>query len=164
MIRHLDPPTTLVPNRDVPFQIAAAVGAGLIAGLILLMVPRGSPWSSLTFFAPVVLGRVIPPDLGLSLPATWLIHLALSLVYGVLVSRAVAHVTQLRALITGGIVGLVLYLPNFAVVAARIPELRDNEVSVIFTHVVFGMIAAGAYRGLLKRRTLPAEPAHPVNI
>jgi hypothetical protein len=38
------------------------------------------------------------------------------------------------------------------VVSALWPSLRGAEFSVVVTHVVFGLITAGAYRGLLKRK------------
>jgi hypothetical protein len=54
------------------------------------------------------------------------------------------------------VVGLVLYLLNFGVVSLCLPGLRGNEVSVIITHVVFGLVAAGVYRGLLRRKVSAA--------
>jgi hypothetical protein len=156
MIRNFEPTTVFEPEGKRQFQLFAAVGAALIAGLVLLIVPRGSPWSSLTLFAPVVVGRVVPAQFGISLPSTMLLHLAVSVVYGLAISRSVANVTQLRALVTGGAIGLVLYVINFSIVSTWFPELRGNEFSVILTHAVFGMVAGGAYRGLLRRKPAAA--------
>jgi hypothetical protein len=160
MIHHFETIAPSEPEDKGHLQWFPALTAGLIAGLILLIVPRGSPWSTLTFFAPVVLGRVIPETTGISLPGAILFHLALSLVYGLVIARSVVHVTQLRSLLTGGIVGLILYVINFSIASAWIPEVRGNEFSVAFTHLVFGMISAGAYRGLLRRKVAitPAPP------
>jgi Mg/Co/Ni transporter MgtE len=80
------------------------------------------------------------------------LHLVLSVIYGFIISLVVINLHELRAVFIGGIVGLVLYLINFGVVSAWLPGLRGNEVSVIVTHGVFGLITAGAYRGLLRRR------------
>ncbi len=151
MIHHFDPPQSLPPEHRHDFQWPAALGAGLIPGLILLIVPRGSPWSALTFFTPVVMGRTVPPQTGMSLGSSMLLHLAIAIVYGLIISRVVARVTQLRAVVAGGITGLILYLINFGVVSWSVPEFRGNEVLVVFTHAVFGLIAGGAYRGLLRR-------------
>ena len=45
----------LEPEARGHVQWPAALGAGFIAGAILLIVPRGSPWSSVTFFSPVII-------------------------------------------------------------------------------------------------------------
>jgi len=136
------------------------MGAGFLAGVVLLLAPRGSPWSTLTFFSPVVMGRILPPDMQMPLIITWLVHLGLSAIYGLSISRVVAHLTQGRAVATGGLMGLVLYLLNFGVVTALWPQLRGSELTVAFTHIVFGLIAAGGYRGLLRRRAVYELPVH----
>jgi len=89
----------------------------------------------------------------------WLVHLAVAVVYGVIISRIVAVLTKSRAIITGGLTGVVLYLLNLLVVSLVWPQLRGNEAPVLITHIVFGLIAAGAYRGLLKRKAMPRVPA-----
>ena len=82
----------------------------------------------------------------------YLVHLLISIIYGILIARVVASLRQGRAILTGGLAGLVLYVINFGVVSAFWPEWRGAEVTVVFTHIVFGLIAAGAYRGLLRRK------------
>ena len=150
------------PERKDHVQWGPAVGAGLIAGVILLVVPRGSPWSSFTFFTSAAMGRNLGM-LGMSLGGAYIIHLALALLYGLLISRVVASLKWERALLTGGLLGLVLYIVNFGVVSTFWPQLRGSEISVVFTHIVFGLISAAAYRGLLKRKAVPAAlpPASP---
>lgn len=91
------------------------------------------------------------------LAATWLIHLALSLLYGLIISRVVSGLRKGRAFFAGGMTGLLLYLANFAAVSAFWTRLRGDEIAVVFTHIVFGLIAAGTYRGLLKRAPTPAR-------
>ncbi len=139
------------------YQWWAALGAGLIAGLILLIVPRGNPWAGVTFFAPVVMGRDLAPSQTVSLSESSLMHLGLTVVYGAIISVSVQRVTQFRAFLTGGLVGLALYGLNLGVVLLWLPMLRGNEIAVAVTHLVFGMIAAGAYRGLLRRRSLQSS-------
>lgn len=139
------------------FQWLPALEAGFIAGLVLMIVPRGSPWSALTFFAPVVMGRVVPETAGLPLIITKALHLILSIGYGFIISLIVMRITQMRAIIVGAIVGLALYFANLAVFSAAFPEMKGDELTVAFTHIVFGAIAAGAYRGLLWRR-ITSEP------
>lgn len=142
------------------FHIGPALGAGLIAGAVLTVVPHGSPWGSLTFFSPVIMGRAMPGTVEISLLLAWVLHLAVSVVYGLLISRVVATLRWRRAFFTGALAGLVVYAVNFGVVSAVWPWLRGAEFSVVVTHIVFALIAAGAYRGLLKRRrTAVATPA-----
>lgn len=131
------------------------MGAGLIAGLVLMIVPRASPWSSLSFFAPVIMGRVVPEDAGMPTLISKTVHILLALGYGTIISLLVSRITQLWAVLAGAGVGLVLYLANYLVVNAWFPALRGDEPTIAFSHLVFGGIAGGAYRGLLWRRTEP---------
>jgi len=159
MIRGFESAHPLEPKAGGHIQWPAAFGAGLIAGAILLIVPRGSPWSSVTFFSPIVMGRALRAGFEMPLVFVWLVHLAVSVVYGLIISRIIAVLTKSRAILTGGLIGLVLYLLNLLVVSLVWPQLRGNELSVLFTHIVFGLVAAGAYRGLLKRNATPTLPA-----
>src|SRR5689334_12659353 len=127
MIQHFDPPQLLESDAPHEFQWPAAFGAGLIPGLILLIAPHGSPWSSLTFFNPSVLGRAAPAQSGMSLEGSILLHLAASLLYGLIIARIVARFTQLRAVVAGGVIGLLLYLVNFGVVSWFAPDFLGNE-------------------------------------
>jgi hypothetical protein len=152
MIKDFEPSQLAEPEEFNKMQWPAALGASLIAGLILVVIPRGSPWSSLTFFSPVIMGRILPPTTDMPLLAIWLIHLVIAVVYGLIISRVVAGSIFERAILIGGVLGFLLYFVNLALVSMWLPDLRGNEISVIFTHIVFGLIVAGAYRGLLKRR------------
>ena len=137
-------------------QWGPAVGSGLIAGVVLLIVPHGSPWEALTFFSPDVMGRNLSAS-GLPMFAAWGCHLLVGILYGLVISRAVANLKQGRAILMGGLVGLLLYGINLSAFSAFWPRLRGNEVAVVLTHIVFGLVAAGAYRGLLRRSSGPAE-------
>jgi hypothetical protein len=152
MIKGYEPPHVLEPQEPRRFHIGPALGAGFIAGVILLIVPRGSPWGSLTFFSPVIMGRTVPATVQIPLLLVWILHLGVSLVYGLIISRLVATLRRRRAFVTGALAGLVLDAVNFGVVSALWPSLRGAEFSVVVTHIVFGLIAAGAYRGLLRRK------------
>jgi hypothetical protein len=152
MIKGYESVHLLEPEEPLRFHLGPALGAGFIAGAILLIVPHGSPWSSLTFFSPVIMGRTIPGTIEMPLLLVWALHLAVSLFYGLIISRVVATLRRRRAFFTGALAGLVLYAVNFGVVSALWPWLRGAEFSVVVTHIVFGLITAGAYRGLLKRK------------
>lgn len=155
MIRGFETKRPLEPEQPGHFQWAAALGAGFISGLILLIVPRGNPWAGISFFAQTIMGRDIPASWGMSLFETSLAHLALGLIYGLIISVAVRRVAQLRALALGCVIGLLLYFINLGAVSLWLPMLRGSEVSVAVTHIIFGAISGGAYRGLLRRK--PAE-------
>jgi hypothetical protein len=162
MIDKFEESQPLEPLEKGRIQWFAAFGASLMAGLILLVVPRGSPWSALTFFSPAVVGRTVTAELNAPIALIWMIHLAVCLLYGLIISRVVAGLKKERAIVAGGLTGLILYVANFGVTSVFWPALRGNEVSVVFTHIVFGLIAAGAYRGLLRRRATPsATPPNP---
>lgn len=157
MIKGFEPPRPAEPLAKSHLQGIPAVAAGLIAGVILLIVPHGSPWAGITSLAPAILGRVVPATWGVPAVGAIFMHLALSLIYGVIISLAVINVRELRAVFMGGVVGLALYLLNLGTVSLCLPEMRGNEVSVIVTHGVFGLVAAGAYRGLLRRQVSAAS-------
>jgi hypothetical protein len=158
MIKGYESVHLLEPEEPTRFHVGPALGAGFIAGAVLLIVPHGSPWASLTFFSPVIMGRSVPGPAEMSLLLAWALHLAVSIVYGLIISRVVATLRWRRAFVTGGLAGLVLYAVNFGAVSALWPWLRGAEFSVVVTHIVFGLITAGAYRGLLKRkREVPVE-------
>lgn len=144
------------PVKEVQWR--PAIGAGLVAGVILIVMPRGSPWEALTFFSPTVLGRSVssfaPP-----LIVAWTLHLMVCLIYGLIVSRAVAHLNFEKAILVGGVVGAALYVANFGIFSAFWPGARGNELSVLLTHIVFGLLAAGVYRGLLRRSAPKVRPA-----
>jgi hypothetical protein len=149
MIKGYEPPKMLEPEEPRRFHLGPALGAGFIAGAILLIVPRGSPWGALTFFSPAIMGRAVPGHVQI---LVWVLHLAVSLVYGLIISRIVATLRRDRAFVMGALAGLVLYAINFGVISAFWPALKGAEFSVVITHLVFGLISAGAYRGLLKRK------------
>jgi hypothetical protein len=152
MITNFQMPRPTEPETDNHLQWPAALGAGLIAGLVLLAVPRGSPWSTVTFFVPAIVGRIIPDTWNITLFVSILIHLGVSLLYGIIISMVVSGIREMRAVLTGGVIGLILYLANLGIISYFAPSLRGNEATVVFTHVVFGLIAGAAYRGLLRRR------------
>lgn len=152
MIKGFEQPSHTEPIEKTLWQGMPAIAAGLIAGVVLLVVPHASPWEGLTSFTPAIMGRVVPATWSLGIFMTVVSHLALALIYGIIVSLVVMNIHQMTAVVTGGVTGLVLYFLNLGAVGLWLPAMRGNEVSVFVTHVVCGLIAAGAYRGLLRRR------------
>ena len=145
---HIEPPALENPSQ---VQWGRAVAAGLIAGAILLVIPRASPWEGMAFSDPVIMGRYFP---GTPLALAWLIHLALSIGYGLFICRVVWPYRIRRALVIAGLAGLVVYILNLAIVSFVWGVTGRDEIPVIFTHIVFALFTAGAYRGLLKRKVM----------
>lgn len=158
MIKGFEPPHLAEPVVKNHLQWFPAIAAGLIAGVILLFLPHASPWEGLTIYTPTILGRLVPASWGLPVISIVIIHLGLSLIYALIISLAVVNITELRALLVGAIVGLALYGLNYGVVSLWFPAMKGNEVAVIITHFVFGLVAAGAYRGLLRRKVPATTP------
>ena len=134
-------------RRAVDFK--AAMGAGLLIGLLIALFPRGSPWAGMTFFSPTIMGRTVTEPGGsflLSLGA----HLALSIGYAIIIGLVVDKLRRVKAVIAGGIVGAVLFLINWAVFNFLVTDGTARETVVLLTHLAFGLIAAGAYKGLSK--------------
>ncbi len=139
----------------------AAVWAGLIAGLVFLilemvMVPlflAGSPWGPPRMIGAIALGQSVLPnppppptfDFGVVLTAM-IIHFILSVAFAVLLAFIISQVGAGMALLVGAVFGLVLYLVNFYGFTAVFPwfAMARNWVS-IFTHIVFGALAAWVY-------------------
>jgi hypothetical protein len=134
-------------GRAVDFN--AAMSAGLLIGLLIALFPRGSPWSGMTFFSPTVMGRTLTELRGsflLSLGA----HLALSIGYAIVLGLIVEKLRRVKAVVAGGIIGAVLFLLNWAVFKFLVTDGTTLESLVLFTHIAFGLMAAGAYKGLSK--------------
>ena len=134
-------------RRAVDFN--AAMSAGLLIGLLIALFPRGSPWSGMTFFSPTVMGRTLTELSGsflMSLGA----HLALAVGYAIIIGLIVDKLRRVKAVIAGGIVGAMLFLLNWAVFKFLVTDGTTRESLVLFTHIAFGLITAGAYKGLSK--------------
>lgn len=144
----------------------AGIWSGLIAGLAFLILEMlmvwlfmgESPWGPPRMIAAMVLGRdVLPPpatfDIGV-VTAAMMVHFFLAITYGLVVGLLVHRATQRGvALLIGAGFGLAVYLVNFYLIApALFPwfEMARNWIS-IFNHILFGVVAAGAYIGLRRK-------------
>jgi len=136
----------------------AAVFAGLAAAIVSLIVEtplvwliRGeSPWPAARMAAAMVLGpKVLSPasfDPGVLVVAT-LIHLALSVVYGVLLALFLARAGRIGAGVIGAFFGLFLYLVNLHVIAPLwFPWFAPLRTGLtVFSHLVFGVALGVSY-------------------
>ena len=152
MIRHFEPTELFETEAVGSFQWGPALCAGLISGIILMLLPRGSPWSGISPYIPVIMGRALPTWFNMPLPLVWVTHLAVAEVYGLIISWFIQKLPGWRAVLIGLALGILLYVLNLGVVSVIWPALRGAESAVLFTHIVFGLMAGASYRGLLRRR------------
>lgn len=155
------------PHAAEPSRLdwKAASWAGVIAGLVFVLVEmmlvwlvQGmSPWGPPRMMAAMVLGPgILPPPADFSAVAmatAMVIHLPLSIAYGLVLGLAVHRLRMGAALLAGAAFGLLaVYAINFYVIAPMafswFVEAR-NWISAL-SHVVFGMMLAASYVALRK--------------
>lgn len=144
----------------------AAGWAGLIAGIVfmmaemlLVMLVKGeSPWGPPHMMAAMILGKgVLPPPADFNLTvmmAAMAVHLPLSIVYGLAIGWLVHRFEMGVALAIGAAMGLAIYLVNFYPIAAiAFPwfAMARGWLSAA-AHVLFGLVAGGAYIALRRHR------------
>lgn len=143
----------------------AAIWAGLIAGLVFLMVEMllvwlvmgMSPWAPPRMMAAMVLGpEILPPPADFSFMAVMtamVIHFPLSIVYGLILGWAIHRLEMGAALLVGALFGLIaVYAVNFHLIAPMaFPWFVEaqNWISVL-AHVIFGVVLAGTYVAMRK--------------
>jgi hypothetical protein len=142
-------------HRWIHFR--AAVGAGLLVGLLMALFPRGSPWAGVTFFSPTVMGRMMGEP-GSSFLTALLPHLALSIGYAIMIGLVVDRLRRVKAVLAGAMVGCILFLINWAVFNFLVQDGVGRESVVFFTHFAFGLMVAGAYKGLSKPAMVRVSP------
>jgi hypothetical protein len=136
-----------------------AIAAGVIASIVfqvleVLLIPRfggGSPWGPARMIAAIVMGRgVLPPPATFELSIV-LVALAVDIVLAVIYTAVLGwfiHYWSLGwSLMVGAVFGVLLYIVNFYGFTAVFPwfEMGRNGVT-LFTHVVFSLTAAWAYK------------------
>ncbi len=148
-------------DREAELKWVSALLAGLMAGLVVWLLSHGTPWFTSGLVSPTLMGRDLksPGTVDSAASALTVVSQVLvSIVYGILIGWVASHFRHLWALAAGGLVGLVLYLVNLGIFQTLLgTPSAENEVPVIVTHVVFGLIAAAAYRGLAARRRVAAD-------
>jgi len=153
-----------------PINWSAAIWASVIGGLVfaaleVLMVPLiqgGSPWAPLHMIGAIALGSnaMTSPDtfdLGIIGTAV-VVHMALAILYGVILAFIIARLDMGMAIAVGAIYGLALYIVNFYVFTKWFPWFADARDWIsIFTHLVQGGLWVYLYK-LLDRRTVNVTP------
>lgn len=152
----------------VTFNWNAAIGAGIIAGVVATTVQMVLWWAFLDALpwllyrdarltAAILMGQeVLPPpatfDWQVMIVAT-LIHFVLSITYSLILACLISRLGMALSLLAGGIYGLILYGINMHCVTLVFPwfsEVRDWIT--IITHIVFGISIAATYRVLARRK------------
>ena|SRR5687767_10700983 len=145
-----------VRSPERPMQWATGIKAALAVAAILWLVTRGIPWAPSGLVSPTVMGREIKDpgaiNSGLAALAT-VLHFVSAMVYASIMMPLIHRFTYNNAWLVGAALGVSLYLLNLAVsalFAGGAPYSR--ELPVFITHLAFGIIFTGAYKGLVKRR------------
>lgn len=154
------------PRAPSCFDARAAVAAGVVAGVVATFA-QVALWALFTDARPailyrdarlaaaVVLGRrVLPPpatfDAAVMLAAS-LVHFVVAVGWTLVLAAALPRVPPRFALPAGALFGLVVYavdLHGFTVVFPWFAASRD--AIAVAAHVVFGIVAAGAYVALAR--------------
>lgn len=146
----------IVRSAERPVQWWTGLKVALAVGAIFWLVTRGIPWAPSGLVSPTVMGRELkhPGSLDVNLAATaTLLHFVSAVVYAAIMLPLIHRFRYGGAALVGTSVGCVLYLLNlaiFTVAGGGAPYSR--ELPVFITHLAFGMIFTGAYKGLVKRR------------
>ena len=154
------------------FDRKAAALAGVIAGLVFLMLEMGlvavlqgeSPWGPPRMISAIIMGPdVLPPpatfDLGV-ISVALAIHLVLSILLGLAFGwlHSLLRMTLPTALMIGAVFGLVLYFVNFYMFTAAFPWFAMARGAIsIFAHAMFGVALGWAYHVLAKRHGSSVE-------
>jgi hypothetical protein len=141
---------------DRPVQWTTGLKAALAIGAIFWLAARGIPWATSGLVSPTVMGREIKPPGALDFNAAVLataLHFVCALVYGAIMMPLIHRFRYGSAWLIGAAMGVILYVINlaiFAMVAGGAPYSREFPVFV--THLAFGIVFTGVYKGLVKRR------------
>ena len=158
-------------QRTPDWPVAAVAGFAAGAVLMLLdlfwstLVVGDGPWRTTHMIASVFFGAASLQSSGyeFSLGAVAIAlatHYALGVAFGLVIAAVMAPLdldaTTGRALLTGAVFGIVLYLVNVDVAVRLFPWLAElRGWQALLAHVVFGIVAALLYRKLQRTRTQP---------
>ncbi|HYE30650.1 MAG TPA: hypothetical protein VEH27_04425 [Methylomirabilota bacterium] len=135
-----------------PINWRYAIYAGMLAATVFLFVSRGIPWAS-GLMSPTIVGREVHPPVildGNSSMSGLVVHLLVSLIYGILMAPVITRMRPFFAVLTGGALGLGLYALNAFIFAQFFPDVPGQRESIaVITHMAFGMVAAAAYKGMV---------------
>ena len=147
----------------------AAVIAGLVAGALTMLlwmilwatVTGGSVWTPFHHVAAILLGEgVLAPSQTLDwrvILAGTVIHLALAVLYALLLAFIIYRWELLAGIIVGALFGLALYLVNYYTFTILFPWFFPlRSWMALVGHIFFGAVAGGLYE-LMERDIYVAE-------
>jgi hypothetical protein len=133
-----------------------ALQAGLMIGAITFLLTRGIPWVGSGAIDPAVMGREVAPGreaTPMFLFGVMAIHFLMSAAYGLIIAPIVHGFRPWAAGAVGALVGLVLYFISYAVFGMMMEARADlREWPALAIHVVFGIVCAETYKGMVRRR------------
>lgn len=156
-------------TRGMDVNWSAAVWAGLIAGLVFVMMEMilvttaggGSAWGPPRMMAAMVMGQEVLPgpenppsfDTGIVVIGM-MVHFVLSIVLAVALAAGLSAMRSGTgtAIAIGAVFGLIVYVVNFYGFTALFPwfENARNWITIV-SHLVFGAVAGGSYVALATR-------------
>ncbi|MBA4149598.1 MAG: hypothetical protein H0X66_15915 [Verrucomicrobia bacterium] len=130
-------------------NLKAALYAGLVVGVLFLFLPRGIPWNSLGLPTEAMGRPLFRTDSTTALFITGVVQMLMALGYTFIIAAVIYRFRTFKAVLLGGLIGLVLYAINYLVFRYIVPTAPNkSEFAVLITHVAFCFIAAGAYKGI----------------
>lgn len=159
----------MATRTSTPVPWSAAVVAGVVAGIAMLMVEMllvpvafgGSAWGPPRMMAALVMGPGVLTGTGFAGPfiVGLMVHLALSIVFAMALAFIVRRASMATAALIGLGFGLVLYYMNFYVMTGAFPWfVTARNWATITAHLVFGATAGAVYAALASRAAPGSMP------
>jgi hypothetical protein len=160
--------TATVINENLHYELrpvrwGRAVSAGLIVGAVFLLLSRGIPWASSGMVSFTLMGRelkspgVVDGGLDFTVGA---IHMLCSVIYALIIIPIIHRFRPPTAILMGMAVGFLLYLASMAVFTRMLDlGIPQHELNPFITHLAFGAVVAGFYKGQTRRRVPIEEEA-----
>jgi uncharacterized membrane protein YagU involved in acid resistance len=137
-----------------------SVQAGIVGGLV------GGVVFGIMMHAMGMMGMVAMLVGAETVPVGWIVHLAISAVFGIAYALAFGPMTQSygRGAAFGAVygvlawvVGALLIMPIWLGMAAMVFVIGQDQLMSLFGHLVFGVVLGVVYRGMLTREPDRAE-------
>lgn len=148
------------------FDLNAAIWAGLIAGLVFMMLEMllvhffepMSMWAPPRMIAAMALGRdVLPPPDTFNITifiVAMMIHFPLSMVYAITLGWVVSRsdMSLSAAILAGTVFGLAIYVVNAYGFTVLFPWFANARGWIaIVSHAMFGFVLGGVYASMMRQ-------------